>query len=86
MNDLIDTVFGDPYITLQCDSGECLHYTQVPGYQRPERPDNSTWVAVSVAAACAFVLISALGELCIFSLVISVPALRSNNRLCAGWV
>ncbi|CED84267.1 Transporter, ABC superfamily (Breast cancer resistance protein) [Phaffia rhodozyma] len=60
MNDLIDTVFGDPYITLQCDSGECLHYTQVPGYQRPERPDDSTWLAISVAAVCAFVLISAL--------------------------
>lgn len=33
MNELIDTVFGDPYITLNCESGECLHYTQVPGYQ-----------------------------------------------------
>lgn len=33
MNDLIDTMFGDRYITLQCDSGECLHYSQVPGYE-----------------------------------------------------
>jgi hypothetical protein len=32
MNDLIDQIFGDPYITLQCEGGECLHYSQVPGY------------------------------------------------------
>lgn len=32
MNDLIDQVFGDVYIALTCDSGECLHYSQVPGY------------------------------------------------------
>lgn len=33
MNDLIDTIFGDDYISLQCNSGECLHYSQVPGYE-----------------------------------------------------
>ena len=32
MNDLIETFFGDHYITLQCKGGECLHYSQVPGY------------------------------------------------------
>jgi hypothetical protein len=32
MNDLIDQMFGDRYITLRCDGGECLHYSQVPGY------------------------------------------------------
>jgi hypothetical protein len=32
MNGLIDSIFGDPYITLQCEGGECLHYSQVPGY------------------------------------------------------
>src|ERR1700761_2530067 len=29
MNDLIDSVFGDPYITLNCAGGECLHFSQV---------------------------------------------------------
>lgn len=33
MNDLIDTIFGDVYITLNCQSGECLHFSQVPGYK-----------------------------------------------------
>jgi hypothetical protein len=32
MNELIDTIFGDQYITLQCKGGECLHFSQVPGY------------------------------------------------------
>lgn len=32
MNELISTFFGDSYITLECESGECLHYSQVPGY------------------------------------------------------
>jgi hypothetical protein len=32
MNQLINDIFGDKYITLECFSGECLHYTQIPGY------------------------------------------------------
>lgn len=32
MNSLIDMFFGDNFISLSCDSGECLHYSQVPGY------------------------------------------------------
>ena len=32
MNDLILTFFGDNSITLDCEGGECLHYSQVPGY------------------------------------------------------
>jgi hypothetical protein len=33
MNDLIGSVFGDKSIFLNCESSECLYYTQVPGYQ-----------------------------------------------------
>ncbi len=32
MNDLINSIFGDTYITLECEGGECIHYSQVPGY------------------------------------------------------
>jgi hypothetical protein len=32
MNDLINQIFGDAYISVTCDGGECLHYSQVPGY------------------------------------------------------
>ncbi|CAI4290188.1 BAF_collapsed_G0005650.mRNA.1.CDS.1 [Saccharomyces cerevisiae] len=37
MNDLILTVFGDPYITLKCESGECVHYSEIPGYKSPSK-------------------------------------------------
>jgi hypothetical protein len=33
MNELIGNVFGDKSIFLDCDSSECLHYTEVPGYE-----------------------------------------------------
>ncbi|PAV16171.1 abc transporter [Pyrrhoderma noxium] len=58
MNDLIDTIFGDNYITLKCNSGECLHYSQVPGYVSIPVPDNTRWVALSAAGAILIVLSS----------------------------
>ncbi|PPQ92595.1 hypothetical protein CVT25_007287 [Psilocybe cyanescens] len=62
MNDLIDQIFGDAYITLQCEGGECLHYSQVPGYVQPPKPDNTLWVALSSAGALLFVLLASLGR------------------------
>lgn len=32
MNQLINDIFGDGYISLECEGGECLHFSQVPGY------------------------------------------------------
>ncbi|KAG6843781.1 hypothetical protein H0H87_000561 [Tephrocybe sp. NHM501043] len=58
MNDLIDSIFGDRYITLACEGGECLHYSQVPGYVRPPKPDNTLWLALSASSAILFVLIA----------------------------
>ncbi|KAG8980991.1 hypothetical protein FRC05_003890 [Tulasnella sp. 425] len=58
MNQLINDIFGDNAITLKCDGGECLHYTQVPGYVRPERPDNSLMVGLSAALAGLFFIIA----------------------------
>ncbi|KAG6879786.1 hypothetical protein C0992_011584 [Termitomyces sp. T32_za158] len=62
MNDLIDSIFGDRYITLSCEGGECLHYSQVPGYVRPPKPDNTIWLALSAASAILFVLITSAGK------------------------
>ncbi|KAH8117946.1 hypothetical protein DFH11DRAFT_867335 [Phellopilus nigrolimitatus] len=56
MNELIDTFFGDNYISLECQSGECLHFSQVPGYVGVPAPDNTRWVALSAAGAILFVL------------------------------
>ncbi|KAF8501793.1 hypothetical protein F5888DRAFT_1608792, partial [Russula emetica] len=51
MNQLINDIFGDKYISLTCEGGECLHYSQVPGYIRPPKPNNTQWIALSVAGA-----------------------------------
>lgn len=53
MNQLILDIFGDKSITLDCASGECLHYSQVPGYDPPKPKDNSVLVALSAALAAA---------------------------------
>lgn len=42
MNDLILSVFGDPYITLQCALGECIHKSEIPGYDLPDH-NTFTW-------------------------------------------
>ncbi|KAI0955797.1 hypothetical protein AcV7_006368 [Taiwanofungus camphoratus] len=49
LNGLMLTFFGDSHITLDCQSGECLHYSQVPGYVAPPKPDNSRFIALSIA-------------------------------------
>lgn len=55
MNQLITDVFGDTSITLNCQAGECMHYTMVPGFKVPERPDNSKMVALSIALTAFFI-------------------------------
>ncbi|PWN42701.1 hypothetical protein IE81DRAFT_119342 [Ceraceosorus guamensis] len=57
MSQLISDVFGDSAIFLSCDSGECVHYSQVPGYATP-LPDAPPvfWVAFSAAAAIVLVI------------------------------
>ncbi|ODV96926.1 hypothetical protein PACTADRAFT_48714 [Pachysolen tannophilus NRRL Y-2460] len=49
MNDLITSVFGDPYITLHCASGECMHYSEIPGFDIPGKPKYS-WKQLFVIA------------------------------------
>ncbi len=59
MNGLISDVFGDEAIFMSCSSGECIHYSQVPGYQTPIAPQKPIkWVVVSAAAAIFLVFLS----------------------------
>ncbi|KAJ7025747.1 hypothetical protein C8F04DRAFT_1046190 [Mycena alexandri] len=58
INELIGEIFADPYITLDCLNGECLHSSQVPGYIRPPKPDTFKWVVLSAAGAGLLVLIT----------------------------
>lgn len=61
MNELIMTMFGDPAIYLKCNAGECLHYTQVPGFARPPRPDYTMAIILSVAGVLLFLVCLGLG-------------------------
>lgn len=56
MNGLISAVFGDPSITLSCNAGECLHKTDVPGYQRPIKKINTPLIAGVIAGCSLFVV------------------------------
>ena len=56
MNDLIKSIFGDESITLNCNAGECLYRTEIPGYQRPIPKINTPLIA-SVIAGCALFLV-----------------------------
>jgi ABC-type multidrug transport system ATPase subunit/ABC-type multidrug transport system permease subunit len=60
MNDLILSVFGDKYITLHCDSGECLHYSEIPGYKIPKKP-KMTWATLFSSAAIIAVIGAIIG-------------------------
>ena len=57
MNNLIKTIFGDEYITLKCDSGECLYRTDVPGYTRPVKEINTPLIAGVIAGCALFVVL-----------------------------
>ncbi|GAA5914974.1 putative ATP-dependent permease ADP1 [Sporobolomyces salmoneus] len=57
MNQLINDIFGDTYITLNCKSGECMRSSEVPGFVRPPKPNDKTWVIVSVVLVVAVLLL-----------------------------
>jgi ABC-type multidrug transport system ATPase subunit len=56
MDDLIKSIFGDESITLDCQSGECLYETEVPGYERPIKRINTPLIAGVIAGSSLFVV------------------------------
>lgn len=63
MNGLISSVFGDPYITLHCESGECVHKSEIPGYEIPGNKKltlNNIAVIASVGFVCVSIIISSV--------------------------
>ena len=56
MNDLIQQVFGDQSITLDCRFGECLYETDVPGWTRPVKEINTPLIASVIAGSSLFVV------------------------------
>lgn len=65
MNGLIKNVFGDPDITLACNSSECLHYTELPGYNAPKK-ELHTGQAVAAIAAAGAILVAGCAALIYF--------------------
>lgn len=59
MNQLILDLLGDSSIQLSCRSGECMHHTQVPGFERPKKKINTPLIA-GVIAACALFLVGVI--------------------------
>ncbi|PFH55391.1 hypothetical protein XA68_18436 [Ophiocordyceps unilateralis] len=57
MDKLIHQLIGDSSILLDCQPGECLYETEVPGYQRPVKQINTPLIA-SVIAACALFVVA----------------------------
>ena len=56
MNNLIKSIFGDASITLDCDSGECLYKTDVPGYKVPVKTINTPLIAGVIAGSSLFIV------------------------------
>ncbi|RKP27887.1 LOW QUALITY PROTEIN: hypothetical protein SYNPS1DRAFT_32331 [Syncephalis pseudoplumigaleata] len=63
MNQLILSIFGDAFIGLDCKSGECLHYTQVPGFKRSPRQRSTPLMAVSIVAVVLLLVAGVAGVL-----------------------
>jgi ABC-type multidrug transport system ATPase subunit/ABC-type multidrug transport system permease subunit len=55
MDDLILQLIGDSSILLDCQAGECLYETDVPGYKRPVKQINTPLIAGVIAGCALFV-------------------------------
>ncbi|KAK7203982.1 transporter, ABC superfamily [Myxozyma melibiosi] len=55
MDELIQSVFGDETITLHCDSGECMHYSEIPGYELPKKKLNRKVLAFGIISVLGFI-------------------------------
>ncbi|KAK9311725.1 P-loop containing nucleoside triphosphate hydrolase protein [Lipomyces starkeyi] len=63
MDDLIQSVFGDETITLTCNSGECLHYSELPGYEIPKKSVNKKVLVAGIIGMVIFIVLVSLGLL-----------------------
>ncbi|KAK9320260.1 hypothetical protein V1517DRAFT_8676 [Lipomyces orientalis] len=65
MDDLIQSVFGDETITLTCNSGECMHYSELPGYEIPKKSLNKRVLVLGIIAIVIFIVLVCLGLFCL---------------------
>jgi hypothetical protein len=65
MNQLISDVFGDTFITLECNAGECMRKGMIPGRKSPkkEKRKNGGFLIASILVCAGIVVIVSLCEL-----------------------
>ncbi|KAI0015412.1 hypothetical protein F4780DRAFT_784184 [Xylariomycetidae sp. FL0641] len=56
---MVQSIFGDESIKLECRSGECLYHTEVPGYKKPIKKINTPLIA-GVIAGCSLFLVAVI--------------------------
>lgn len=56
MDQLIQQIFGDDSIFINCQSGECLYETDVPGFERPVKKINTPLIAGVIAGSSLFIV------------------------------
>ena len=78
MNDLISTVFGDPQINLFCRSSECVHKSEIPGF---EIPDKRKFTLIDFTKLTSVLLGSMVVVLLLFDRVKSSPLFLSSIKL-----
>lgn len=64
MDQLISDAFGDASIFLDCGGGECLHYTMIPGFNRPQRQTNWVFTIVGLSGVTLFLVVVAIVVTC----------------------
>ncbi|GAA5807746.1 hypothetical protein MFLAVUS_001122 [Mucor flavus] len=64
MDQLISDAFGDASIFLDCGGGECLHYTMIPGFNRPQRQTNWVFIIVGLSGVTLFLIVVAIVVTC----------------------
>ncbi|KAH3671774.1 hypothetical protein WICMUC_004565 [Wickerhamomyces mucosus] len=80
MDDLILSVFGDDHIKLNCDSGECLHYSEIPGYDSPENPQYS----LKSLLVSAFIIFAVIGVFILSIITIQKSPLFQASPITLG--
>ncbi|KAI9294554.1 putative ABC transporter [Neoconidiobolus thromboides FSU 785] len=57
MNNLILSIFGDDYISLECESSECIHYSELPGLKKPIKEVNRLFIKLAVCSIIIFMIL-----------------------------
>ncbi|KAI9270313.1 hypothetical protein EDC94DRAFT_512884 [Helicostylum pulchrum] len=80
MDGLISDVFGDASIFLDCGGGECLHYTMIPGFNRPQRQTNWLFIIVGLSGVTLFLIVVAIIVTCFAKKVVGSVQIDDDDE------